>query len=631
MGLDVQTGPKEEATPQTSSGTAATLTSPSSATDSRKMNGGWNNDRIAASSGNSEHEGINNNSSSSSIDAAPSRMLIRAMTTMNHVGGAPTVNSSSSHADITLVLDSDLDVTTVYKLKLLLWEEVSKQISDDSLENEQLSSHFYYYIRLIRQGKLLAPDDAPLSLFFANSSSETQVIHAVVTPLLAPDYAPVARPPFTSSRARRRLSGATATPVVPPQLALAMGGPFDDRSSRRSRRTSSAARVERSSDSSNMTTWERFFLAPLAPDNDASSSGSSDSFDNSSADDDRFLDVERQQWPSWFNYPSTAAYAAPPAPEPQYLLSQPRPHHAHGYTSRSRHRESRSNGGSRMSSNYPMYLQQQTNPVAPVPGDVVVHSIPGIHRSYYPGDLGSENTSGGTSQHTTPRLNGSLPTRAWRDSAANRRSSDETGPQLVGRSSSADSLDAPLTANADNVEASGGASNTPAMENLRVLANPASFNRDDNQRSRLHRSQLANAALSREVAPGALIRSAPNAAVVPTQTPLNNQGMAGSDRDFMWGFWLGFFVGSFMLVWLWMPTVPRKQKLGIIAGITVQVTLSILQQNHANTNVDMTGPSGPHEFTQTSYRGSRSDGSAPDTFWHGSGIDGHIEELGKQI
>jgi hypothetical protein len=47
----------------------------------------------------------------------------------------------------------------------------------------------------------------------------------------------------------------------------------------------------------------------------------------------------------------------------------------------------------------------------------------------------------------------------------------------------------------------------------------------------------------------------------------------GSDRDFMWGFCLGFFVGVISLVWVWMPTIPHKQKLGILTGICFQIIL----------------------------------------------------------
>jgi hypothetical protein len=51
----------------------------------------------------------------------------------------------------------------------------------------------------------------------------------------------------------------------------------------------------------------------------------------------------------------------------------------------------------------------------------------------------------------------------------------------------------------------------------------------------------------------------------------------GTDRDFMWGFMLGFFVGFLMLVWVWMPTVPHKQKLGILCGISFQLTVSLFK------------------------------------------------------
>ena len=55
------------------------------------------------------------------------------------------------------------------------------------------------------------------------------------------------------------------------------------------------------------------------------------------------------------------------------------------------------------------------------------------------------------------------------------------------------------------------------------------------------------------------------------------RGTVGSDRDFMWGFLLGFFVGFLMLVWVWMPSVPHKQKLGILTGISLQLALSLLR------------------------------------------------------
>ena len=39
----------------------------------------------------------------------------------------------------------------------------------------------------------------------------------------------------------------------------------------------------------------------------------------------------------------------------------------------------------------------------------------------------------------------------------------------------------------------------------------------------------------------------------------------------------GFFVGFFMLVWVWMPTVPHKQKLGILTGYSFHLALGMLK------------------------------------------------------
>ena len=53
---------------------------------------------------------------------------------------------------------------------------------------------------------------------------------------------------------------------------------------------------------------------------------------------------------------------------------------------------------------------------------------------------------------------------------------------------------------------------------------------------------------------------------------------AGTDKDFVWGFILGFFVGFIMLFWVWMPTVPHKQNIGIISGISFQLGLGLLKK-----------------------------------------------------
>lgn len=58
----------------------------------------------------------------------------------------------------------------------------------------------------------------------------------------------------------------------------------------------------------------------------------------------------------------------------------------------------------------------------------------------------------------------------------------------------------------------------------------------------------------------------------------------GTDRDFMWGFMLGFFVGFLMLLWVWMPTVPHKQKLGILTGISLQLAFGLWRGSGESTD-----------------------------------------------
>lgn len=54
-----------------------------------------------------------------------------------------------------------------------------------------------------------------------------------------------------------------------------------------------------------------------------------------------------------------------------------------------------------------------------------------------------------------------------------------------------------------------------------------------------------------------------------------SSSLVGSDRDFVWGFILGFFVGFIMLFWVWMPTVPHKQKLGLLTGMCLHMALKM--------------------------------------------------------
>lgn len=57
---------------------------------------------------------------------------------------------------------------------------------------------------------------------------------------------------------------------------------------------------------------------------------------------------------------------------------------------------------------------------------------------------------------------------------------------------------------------------------------------------------------------------------------------AGGTRDFMFGFAMGAFLGVIMLLWLWESAVPRRQKLGILAGVTFERTLSMVQTAASN-------------------------------------------------
>jgi len=60
---------------------------------------------------------------------------------------------------------------------------------------------------------------------------------------------------------------------------------------------------------------------------------------------------------------------------------------------------------------------------------------------------------------------------------------------------------------------------------------------------------------------------------------------AGTEKDFVWGFILGFFVGFIMLFWVWMPTVTHKQKVGIILGICFQLGMSLMLKNNGHAHI----------------------------------------------
>lgn len=57
----------------------------------------------------------------------------------------------------------------------------------------------------------------------------------------------------------------------------------------------------------------------------------------------------------------------------------------------------------------------------------------------------------------------------------------------------------------------------------------------------------------------------------------DGSGSSGGTRDFMFGFAMGAFLGVIMLLWMWEAAVPRKQKLGILAGVTFKQTATMVQ------------------------------------------------------
>jgi len=75
-----------------------------------------------------------------------------------------------------------------------------------------------------------------------------------------------------------------------------------------------------------------------------------------------------------------------------------------------------------------------------------------------------------------------------------------------------------------------------------------------------------------------------------TTALLRHGSVVGTDRDFVWGFLLGFFVGFLMLIWIWLPTVPHKQKLGILTGYSFHLALGMLKggpgSGHPNDDPD---------------------------------------------
>ncbi len=55
-------------------------------------------------------------------------------------------------------------------------------------------------------------------------------------------------------------------------------------------------------------------------------------------------------------------------------------------------------------------------------------------------------------------------------------------------------------------------------------------------------------------------------------------GALGTNRDFLWGFVLGYTFGFITMFIVWLPTVPHKQRVGILSGFCFHMMLKILER-----------------------------------------------------
>jgi len=55
-------------------------------------------------------------------------------------------------------------------------------------------------------------------------------------------------------------------------------------------------------------------------------------------------------------------------------------------------------------------------------------------------------------------------------------------------------------------------------------------------------------------------------------------GALGTNRDFVWGFVLGYSFGFMTMFIVWLPTVPHKQRVGILCGFCFHMSLRILEK-----------------------------------------------------
>ena len=64
----------------------------------------------------------------------------------------------------------------------------------------------------------------------------------------------------------------------------------------------------------------------------------------------------------------------------------------------------------------------------------------------------------------------------------------------------------------------------------------------------------------------------------PGSSASNIIGALGTNRDFIWGFVLGYSFGFMTMFIVWLPTVPHKQRVGILCGFCFHMSLRILER-----------------------------------------------------
>lgn len=63
-----------------------------------------------------------------------------------------------------------------------------------------------------------------------------------------------------------------------------------------------------------------------------------------------------------------------------------------------------------------------------------------------------------------------------------------------------------------------------------------------------------------------------------SQTGSSMIGALGTNRDLMWGFVLGYSFGFVTMFIVWLPTVPHRQRVGILSGFCFHMMLKILER-----------------------------------------------------